>query len=112
MELKEDIHYPLKDLTNFQQLMDKGYSLKGPRGDDSKNLTVFKRFLKKGHEFIPETWLRNKGCEFVEPSTFTQGLKLAYKVEGGNLEEYFKSNYSLYKDNIEVPLYLKKNNRL
>jgi hypothetical protein len=105
---KQKFLHPIKDLTNFQQILDKGYSLKGPRGDAAKNLTVFKRFLKKGHEFIPEKWLRDKGCEFVEPTTFTQGLKLAYKVVEENLEEYFKSNYSLYKNNIEFPLYLKK----
>jgi hypothetical protein len=105
---KQEVLNPIKDLMNFQQLMCKGYSLKGPRGDDSKNLTVFKRFLKKGYEFIPEKWLKNKGYEFVEPSTFTQGLKLAYKVHEENLKEYFKSNYSLYVENIEIPLYLKK----
>jgi len=108
MALDEEVLSPIRDLNYFQELLKNGYSLKGPRGDAAKNLTVFKRFLKKGHEFIPEKWLRDKGCEFVEPSTFTQGLKLAYKVDKENLEEYFKSNYSLYKNNLEIPLYLKK----
>jgi hypothetical protein len=108
MGFDEKVLSPISSLNYFQKLLENGYSLKGPRGDTAKNLTVFKRFLRKGHEFIPEKWLRNEGYDFVEPSTFTQGLKLAYQVVGENLEEYFKSNYSLCKDNIEVPLYLKK----
>ena len=82
--------------------------MKGPREDTAKNMIVFKRFLKKGYEFIPEKWLRNNGYDFVEPSTFTQGLKLAYKVDEESFEEYFRSSYSLSKRMIEAPLYLKK----
>ena len=87
--------------------MDDDYTLKGQRTDPSRNLTVFKRFLKKGHEFIPENWLKNRGYAFVEPSNFTKGHELAYKIKDGVLEQYFESNYSLNKNDNEIHLFLK-----
>lgn len=98
---------PIKNVAYLQDLIDAGYSLKGPRENALKNLIVFKRILKK-HEFIPEEWLAGNGYQFVEPSTFTRGLKLAYKIDEGTFQECFKSNYSLCKENREIPLYLKK----
>lgn len=98
---------PIRDIEYLQKLMDKDYTLKGQRTDPSRNLTVFKRFLKKGHEFIPENWLKNRGYAFVEPSNFTKGYKLAYKMIDGALEQYFESNYSLNKKDIEIHLFLK-----
>jgi len=98
---------PIKDITYLQKLMEKGYVLKGPRQDLSKDLLVFKRFLRRGHGFIPEDWLESRGYEFVEPSNFTKGFKLAYRIKDGVLKQYFKSNYSLYKKNKKIYLYLK-----
>jgi len=98
---------PIRDIEYLQKLMDEDYTLKGQRPDPSRNLTVFKRFLKKGQEFIPENWLKNRGYAFVEPSNFTKGYKLAYKMIDGALEQYFESNYSLNKKDIEIHLFLK-----
>jgi hypothetical protein len=109
MDLTErEVLNPIKDIAYLQKLMEKGYVLKGPRQNLSKDLLVFKRFLRRRHDFIPEDWLESRGYEFVEPSNFTKGFKLAYKIKEGVLEQYFKSNYSLYKKKREIYLYLKK----
>lgn len=105
---KRDILNPIKNAAYLQKLIEKGFVLKGPRQDASKNLVVFKRFLRRRHNFIPEDWLKSRGYEFVEPSNFTKGFKLAYKIKEGVLEQYFKSNYSLYKKNRKIWLYLKE----
>jgi hypothetical protein len=102
-----EVLHPIRDIAYLQKLMEKDYVLKGPRHDVSKDLLVLKRFLGRGHEFIPENWLENRGYEFVEPSNFTKNFKLAYIIKDGILEQYFKSNYSLYKKNNEIHLYLK-----
>ena len=99
---------PIRDIAYFQELMEKDYVLEGPRQDASKNLVVFERFLRRGHEFIPEEWLESRGYKFVEPSTFTKGNKLAYKMEEDVLEQYFRSNYSLHKKDRKICLYLKE----
>ena len=72
-----------------------------------KDLSIFKAFLRKGHEFAPEDWLSSNGYQFVEPSTFTKGRRLAYKLNEKFPDERFMSNYSLLKGNNEIPLYLK-----
>jgi hypothetical protein len=102
-----EILQPIRDIEYLQKLIDMDYTLKGQRTDPSRNLTVFKRFLKKGHEFIPENWLKNKGYIFVEPCTFTKGYKLAYKIKDGKIEQYFESNYSLNKNDNEIHLFLR-----
>lgn len=108
MGLEENALHPINCLNYLKELLGNGYSLKGPRGDSSKNLIVFIRLLNKGYEFIPEELLKDDGYDFVEPNKFTQGLKLAYKVDEENFEEYFKSNYSLIQKDVDIPLYLKK----
>jgi hypothetical protein len=109
MDLRErDVLNPIKNIAYLQKLMEKGYVLTGPRQDLSKDLLVFKRFLRRRHDFIPEGWLESRGYEFVEPSNFTKGFKLAYKIKGGVLIQYYKSNYSLCKKNRKICLYLKE----
>jgi hypothetical protein len=98
---------PINNLSYFKRLIEKKYVLEGPRKNVSNDNVVFTRILKKGYEFIPEDWLKNKGYQFVEPSKYTKGFKLAYKMKGGFLEQFFKSNYSLIKNNKKIYLYLK-----
>ena len=98
---------PIKDIDYLERLINEGYQVKGPRQDTSKDLITFKAFLRKGHEFAPEDWLVSNGYQFVEPSTFTKGFRLLYKLFEGFPDERFSSNYSLLKANKEVPLYLK-----
>ena len=105
---EREVLYPIKEMAYLQKLMERDDILKGPRQDASKNLVVFKRFLRRGHEFVPEGWLESRGYEFVEPSIFTKGFKLAYRIENGVIKQYFKSNYSLYKKNRKIYLYLKE----
>jgi hypothetical protein len=88
--------------------MEEEYVLEGPREDASKNLAVFERFLRRGHQFTPEDWLESRGYEFVEPSTFTKGYKLAYGMKEDVLVQYFRSNYSLHKKDRKICLYLRK----
>ena len=47
------------------------------------------------------------GYQFVEPNTFTKGHRIAYKVTDDFPDERFHSNYSLLKEQKEIPLYLK-----
>ncbi len=109
MDLSEsEVLGPIKDIADFRKLMEEEYVLEGPRQDASKNLVVFERFLSRGHEFIPEDWLESRGYEFVEPSTFTKGYKLAYRMKENVLEQYFRSNYSLHKKDRKICLYLKE----
>jgi len=98
---------PIKDAEYLERLFDEGYVIKGPRSELSKDLTVFKRLLRRGYEFVPEDWLVGRGYKLVDPSPFTKGFKLAYKLAEGVLEQYYRSNYSLIKDDREIPLYLK-----
>ena len=98
---------PIRDVAHLRRLMEEDYALEGPREDASKNLAVFERFLGRGHEFVPEGWLESMGYEFVEPSTFTKGYRLAYKTEGGVTVQYFRSNYSLCRKDRRISLYLR-----
>ena len=98
---------PIKDIGYLEELIAKGCAVKGPRQDVAKDLVTFKAFLRRGHEFAPEEWLSNNGYQFVEPSTFTKGRRLAYKLIEGFPDERFRSNYSLLRANKEIPLYLK-----
>ncbi|MGD8548799.1 MAG: hypothetical protein PVJ20_04760 [Desulfobacterales bacterium] len=98
---------PINDLDYLEELLDQGYVIKGPRKDPLRDLISFKAFLKKGKEFAPEGWLSHMGYEFVEPSTFTKGHKIAYKIIDEFPDERFNSNYTLVKGEKEFPLYLK-----
>ena len=93
-EIRAESIKPIKDIGYLERLINEGYVLKGPRQDFYKNLGVVKRILRRGHELIPEDWLISRGYELVEPSIFTKGLKLAYKLTDGLIEQYFRSNYS------------------
>jgi hypothetical protein len=103
---ERDVLNPINNVDYLEKLIEKGYVLEGPRQDASKNLIVFKSFLRKKHNFIPEDLLKSRGYKFVEPSNFTKGFKLAYKLNEDVLEQYFKSNYSLHKKNRNIYLYL------
>ncbi len=98
---------PINDAAYLQELLNKGYVIKGPRKDASRDLISFKAFLKKGKEFTPEDWLMSMGYKFVEPGTFTKGHRIAYKIIDEFPDERFSSNYSLLRDRREIPLYLK-----
>ena len=96
----------MRNIEYLQKLLDKCYIVNSKWTDPSRNLGIFKRFLNKGYEFIPEIWLKNRGYVFVEPCNFTKGYKLAYKIEDGVLEQYYESNYSLIKNDDVIQLYL------
>jgi len=98
---------PINSIQYLEKLLDEGYVIEGPRSDLSRDLISFKAFLKKGKEFAPEVWLSNMGYEFVEPSTFTKGHKIAYKIIDDFPDERFSSNYTLIKGPRKIPLYLK-----
>lgn len=98
---------PISDMGYLEKLLDDGYMVKGLRQDPSKDLVSFKAFLRKGYEFTPEDWLVSNGYQFVEPSTFTKGFRLLYKLIEEFPDERFRSNYSLLKGDKEIPLYLK-----
>jgi hypothetical protein len=98
---------PINNIDYLDELLEKGYAIKGPRQDPTRDLNSFKAFLKRGKEFTPEDWLIENGYEFVEPNQFTQGHRIAYKMIDDFPDERFNSNYSLMKDGEEIPLYLK-----
>ena len=97
----------INDLDCLEELLEAGYVINGPRKDPSRDLASFKAFLKKGKEFAPEVWLSDMGYEFVEPTAFTKGHKIAYKMIDEFPDERFNSNYTLVKGESEIPLYLK-----
>ena len=98
---------PIKTIDYLEELLNEGYVIKGPRNDPARDLVSFKAFLKKAKEFAPEDWLSSMGYKFVEPSTFTKGHRIAYKIIDEFPDERFNSNYSLLKADKEIPLYLK-----
>jgi len=98
---------PINNFSYLEELLQKGYTIKGPRKDPAKDLNSFKAFLKKGKEFAPEDWLSSIGYKFVEPSTFTKGYRISYKIINDFPDERFNSNYSLVKEGREILLYLK-----
>lgn len=98
----------INNLNYLKELLDNGYVVRGPRKDHKRDLVSFKAFLKKEKVFMPECHLKNMNYEFVEPTVFTKGYKLAYKeINTTTIDQWFKSNYSLVKDDITIPLYLK-----
>jgi len=103
---------PIRDIEYLEELISEGYVFKGRRGDPSKDLIAIKRFFSKGYEFVPEDWLLSSGYELVEPSVFTKGHTLAYKLIDDLPDQYFRSGYSLIKEGEEVFLYLKHKEKL
>ena len=98
----------INSLNYLGTLYANGYVVKGPRNDPKRDLVSFKAFLKKEKMFMPECHLKNMNYEFVEPSMFTKGYKLAYKeIDTATIDQWFRSNYSLFKNEITIPLYLK-----
>ena len=98
---------PINSLEHLEELLEKDYTIKGPRNNPSRDLASFKAYLKRGKEFTPEEWLSENGYKFVEPSTFTKGHRIAYKTINNFPDERFNSTYSLVKGGIEIVLYLK-----
>jgi hypothetical protein len=98
---------PIKDIEYLEQLIDEGYVLKGRRDDPERNLKALKSFFAKDYELVPEDWLLENGYQLVEPSQFTKGYTLAYKLIDDFPDQYFRSGYSLVKGNKEIFLYLK-----
>lgn len=98
---------PINNLDYLEELLSEGYVIRGPRKDPTRDLTSFKAFLKKGKEFATEDWLSSMGYKFVEPSIFTKGHRIAYKIIDEFPDQRFNSNYSLVKGTREILLYLK-----
>ena len=91
----------------LKELLQRGYTLSGPRKDPEKDFIMIERYFAKGYEFVPETKLLGAGYKIVEPSTFTKGLQFAYQTDKNAVDKYYKSNYILRKQSEEIPLYLK-----
>jgi len=96
----------------LEELIDEGYVLQGRRQDSERDLKSLKSFFSKGYELMPEDWLLSAGYELVEPSQFTKGHTLAYKLVDDFPDQYFRSGYSLVKGNDEIFLYLKVEQKL
>lgn len=107
MIYKLDIIEKIKDVKSLKQLLEKGYTLKGPRETAAQNLKAIEMFFRRSRQFLSENWLIQKGYKLVEPSNFTKGLKFAFKLIEGYPDKYFKTNYSLIKGGKEIALYLK-----
>ena len=97
----------IKNIDDLKRLLKEGYILKGPRKGSQENLKAIERFFGKGLQFFSEEWLLQQGYKLVEPSKFSKGVKFAFKLIEGYPDKYFKSNYSLLKENKEIYLYLK-----
>jgi hypothetical protein len=97
---------PLSSADYLEELLKAGYMVKGPRNDAERDAASLKRFLEKGKEYAPEEWLSNSGYKFVEPSTFTKGHRIAYKIIDDFPDERFNTPYSLVRNDREIPLYL------
>ncbi|MHA1975066.1 MAG: class I SAM-dependent methyltransferase [Candidatus Hodarchaeales archaeon] len=102
-----DFVKPINNLDYLEELRGEGYTIKGPRNSPPRDLKAFETFLKRGKEFAPEDWLSSKGYKFVEPSIFTNGHRISYKLIDEFPDERFNSSYSLVKGEREIPLYLK-----
>ena len=98
---------PLNSAEYLEELLSEGYTVKGPRNNPERDSASLKRQLEKAKEYTPEVWLSENGYKFVEPSTFTKGYRIAYKIIDDFPDERYNSNYSLVKGDTEIPLYLK-----
>jgi hypothetical protein len=97
----------IKDMKALNDLLKQGYILKGPRKSSVENLKAIEMYFNRNRCFYSEDWLLEQGYEFVEPSAFSKGLKFAFKLRDNFPDKYFKSNYSLVREDKEVALYLK-----
>ena len=98
---------PLNTAEYLDELLGEGFIVKGPRDDAERDANLLRKQLEKGKEFTPEVWFSENGYKFVEPSTFTRGYRIAYKIVGDFPDERYNSKYSLVKAGREIPLYLK-----
>ena len=98
---------PLNSAGYLDELLEAGYTVKGPRNDTERDSALLRKQLEKGKEYTPEVWFEENGYKFVEPSTFTKGFRIAYKIIDDFPDERYNSKYSLIKDGKEIPLYLK-----
>lgn len=98
---------PLNTAEYLDEVLSEGFVVKGPRDDPERDANLLRKQLEKGKEFTPETWFPENGYKFVEPSTFTQGYRIAYKIIDDFPDERYNSKYSLVKDGVEIALYLK-----
>ena len=98
---------PLNTAEYLDELLDAGYIVKGPRDDAERDAGMLRKQLERGKEYTPETWFVENGYKFVEPSTFTEGYRIAYKIIDDFPDERYNSKYSLVKEGQEILLYLK-----
>ena len=98
---------PLNSAEHLDNLLSQGYAVKGPRNDPERDSASLRRYLERGKEYTPEVWLAENGYKFVEPSTFTKGYRIAYRIVDDFPDERYNSNYSVVKADKEIPLYLK-----
>lgn len=98
---------PLNAAEYLDELLADGFVVEGPRDDPERDAGLLRKQLEKGREFTPETWFSENGYKFVEPSTFTRGYRIAYKIIDDFPDERYNSQYSLVKDGRQIPLYLK-----
>ncbi len=98
---------PIADKEQLRALLEKGYTLRGPRPDPEVNVAAMERYFARGYEFVPEPLLLAQGYELVPPSQFTKGLQFAYRIVDEQLSKFYRSNYALLKGEEAVPLYLK-----
>lgn len=98
---------PLNSAEYLDELLGEGYAVKGPRDDPDRDSASLRKQLEKGKEYTPEVYLSENGYKFVEPSTFTKGFRIAYKIIDDFPDERYNSKYSLVKDGAETALYLK-----
>ena len=89
----------------LDDVIDSGWSIKGPRKDPEKDLLAAKRFFKRDIAFLPEHVLKAEGFEIVPPTTFTRGHQLMFK-DDGQLIRYTRSQYTLASGDTEIPLYV------
>lgn len=99
---------PIGGIGPLEEMLEAGYTVKGPRDDAHRDMTSFKAFLKRGYEFATEEYLVGEGYLAVEASPFTKGVRLLYKETDGFPDQRFQSGYTLVKGDEEIPLYLKK----
>jgi hypothetical protein len=97
----------IKNIGALNKLLKQGYILRGPRKSSADNLKAIEMYFSRKRYFFSEDWLLEQGYKLVEPSTFTKGLKFAFKLKNNYPDKYFKSNYSLLKEDKEIALYLK-----
>ena len=98
---------PLNTAEYLDELLADGFVVKGPRDDAERDASLLRKQLEKGKEFTPEAWFPENGYKFVEPSTFTQGYRIAYKIIDDFPDERYNSKYGLAKDGRQIPLYLR-----